>query len=89
MDKPWAAIVTSTATATVGLNDGKNIKGTVNVPDGYQAVGVIDVESNHALVSSIGMFAVWGNTWQVSVTQRQGSAAQSYTITARVLCIKI
>lgn len=37
----------------------------------------------------MGMFAVWGNTWQVSVTQRQGSTTQSYTITVRVLCIRV
>ncbi len=81
-------VVTGTATATVGLNDGKNIRGTVDVPDGYTPVGVVSATSNHALVSSLGMFAVWGNTWQVSVTQRQGSTAQSYTITVSVLCVR-
>ena len=82
--------MSSTSKATVGLNDGQNIKGKVSVPVGYKPIGVVSVTSNHALVSSIGMFAVWGDgTWQVSVTQRQGSTAQSYTISVTVLCIQV
>ena len=83
-------VVESSMTANVGLNNGSFFKGTAKAPDGYRCVGIVGVKNNHNLASSIGEFQMHENgEWYVSVTQRQGSTAQSYTITVRVLCLRM
>lgn len=81
---------TTSSAQTLNYNSGKTVTITIPTQSGYELLGVIGVNTNHAYATSIGAFTsnATNNTASVAVTNRNTSASGNFTdLTVTVYCL--
>ena len=78
---------TATGKATISGSSGNSgIACTGTVPSGYTPIAVQEITTNHGIIGSINGFSMRSNGATVGI-RNNGSGSQSYTVTAKILCI--
>lgn len=72
-------------TENIGANTGADLTLTGTCPDGYIPIAIQEIQTNHRIAGTITAFRLSGNDAIVSI-RNNASSAQSYTVTAKVLC---
>lgn len=78
---------TSSATTISGNSGDSGIACTGKVPTGYTPIAVQEITTNHGVIGSINGFKLRSNGATVGV-RNSGSGSQSFTVTAKILCIR-